>query len=647
MGSSALVISIGYRASYQCSVKIMRKGLTQSLYIDKQLHMFIRKVPHKDKKNRKQYYTYKLVESFRTQRGPRQRDVLNLGVDFNLPKEQWKDLANCIEAIITKQELLFDCPKEISNLAKKYARTIIRQQSVVIDENKDVIPDYQCIDVNSIENEDVRTVGAEHVVLETIKELEIDRKLKSLGLNRFQISLALGVIAGRMIIPGSERATHQWMQNTTALDELLGADYSRVSLDSVYRASDLLLKNKDALEEHLRGAEGQLFDLNEKIILYDLTNTFLEGTGRFNRKAKYGKSKEKRSDCPLVTLGLVLDMQGFPKKSRIYEGNISEATTLEAMIKGLSDNGNNEATGFKPTVVLDAGIATEANINWLRSKHYHYIVVSRKRKKAIPPDVSMVAVKVDEKHDTILVKAGLSKNQETDELELYCHSVDREKKEESIKNKFQQRFEDDLLKARNALNLKYGTKQYEKVVEKIGRLKEKYKLVSHGYNVKVQKDSKTDKAKDITWSWKKAENTCGIYCLRTNHKDLNEQQIWNIYTMLTDVEDAFRCMKSELGLRPIYHQIERRCDGHLFITTIAYHILHTIRYKLRRQGIHFCWATIRKQLSTQVRITTTLKRKDNRAVHIRKTSKAEPSHAEIYDALNLPYQPGTVEKKIF
>jgi hypothetical protein len=325
--------------------------------------MFIRKVPHKDKKNRKQYYTYKLVESFRTQRGPRQRDVLNLGVDFHLPKQQWKDLANCIEAIITKQKLLFDYPHEISTLAKKYARTIIRQQSMAIDEGKDVISDYQNIDVNSIDNEDVRTVGAEHVVLETIKDLEIERKLKSFGLNRFQISVALGVIAGRMIVPGSERATHQWMQNTTGLDELLGVNFSNVSLDSVYRASDLLLKNKDALEEHLRGIEGRLFDLKEQIILYDLTNTFFEGTGKFNRKAKYGNSKEKRSDCPLVTLGLVLDMEGFPKKSRIYEGNIGEPTTLQAMIEGLSDKEINEATASKPTIVLDAGIATEDNAN--------------------------------------------------------------------------------------------------------------------------------------------------------------------------------------------------------------------------------------------------------------------------------------------
>jgi len=609
--------------------------------------MFIRKVPHKNNRTRKEYYTYKLVESIRTQRGPRQRNILNLGVDFDLPKEQWKDLANCIEAIITKQRPLFDYPKKISKLAKKYARTIIRQQACAIDEGEDISPDYQVVDINSIDNEDSRTVGAEYVVYETIKELEIDRELRSFGLNRLQLAVALGVIAGRMIVPGSERATHQWLQNITGMDELMGVDFSSVSLDSVYKASDLLLKNKEALEEHLHRTEGQLFALEEKIILYDLTNTFFEGTGKYNRKARYGgKSKEKRNDCPLVTLGLVLDMQGFPKKSRIFEGNVSEPKTLETMIKKLAGEDINETSLFKPTIVLDAGIATEDNINWLKDKSYHYIVVSRKKKKAIPSNVTMIAVKEDDKADTVLVQAGLTENRETGELELYCHSIDKEKKEEGIKNKFQGRYEAELLKAHNALDLKNGTKRYDKVIERIGRLKEKYKLVSRGYKVTVEKDSETDKAKSITWSRKKTEKTSGIYCLRTNRKDLNEKQIWDIYTMLTDIEDAFRCMKSELGLRPIFHQKETRCDGHIFITIIAYHLLHTIRFKLRQRGVRFCWTTIRKQLSTQVRITTTMKRKDNKVVHIRKSSGAEPSHQVIYDALNLSYQPGRIVKTI-
>ena len=607
--------------------------------------MFIRKVPHKNRKTHKEYYTHKLVESIRTERGPRQRDVLNLGVHFDLPEDQWKDLANCIEQNITGQKSLIEYPKEIKRLAKKYARKIIHKHANVVQE--DLSPDYESIDINSVENEEARTVGAEHVVYETIKELGIDKKLIELGFDRYEVAGAIGVIAGRMIVPGSERATHYWLQNLSALDELLGVDFSILSLDRFYKVSDQLLKHKETLEDHLRRREGQLFSLEEKIILYDLTNTFIEGTGKFNPKAHFGKSKEKRSDCPLVTLGLVLDMDGFPKKSKIFEGNVSEPKTMEMMIRGLVDKEISEDSFIKPTVVLDAGIATEDNINWLKDMHYSYIVVSRKEKKEIPSDVTMFSVKEDDKTKAILVQAGLYKNKDTNELELYCHSIDKEKKEESIKAKFQQRLEFELMKARNALNLRNGTKRYDKVVERIGRLKEKYKLVSHCYEITIEKDSESDKAKNINWFLKKTKKTSGVYCLRTDRKDLNERQIWDIYTMLTDIEDAFRCMKSELGMRPIYHQKERRCDGHIFITLLAYHLLHTIRYKLRQKGIRFCWTTIRKQLSTQVRITTIMKREDGKIIHIRKSSKAEPSQEVIYDALNLPYQPGRIVKTIW
>jgi transposase len=136
----------------------------------------------------------------------------------------------------------------------------------------------------------------------------------------------------------------------------------------VYKASDKLLKHKECLEEHLSRTEGQLFALEEKIILYDLTNTFFEGTGKYNPKARYGKSKEKRSDCLLVTLGLILDMHGFAKKSGIFEGNVSEPKTLATMIRGLSGGEISEDSLIKPTIVLDAGIASEKNIQWLKEK---------------------------------------------------------------------------------------------------------------------------------------------------------------------------------------------------------------------------------------------------------------------------------------
>jgi transposase len=543
--------------------------------------MYVRKVSHYNKSNRAEYHTYKLVESVRTERGPRQRTLLNLRTDFNLPQGKWKEFANRVEEIITGQISLLDYPEEIENIAQNCARKIIRKQSSIIPEKKDsdYLPDYQTVDVNSTENEQARTIGAEHVVYHTIKELELDRKLAELKFNKPHLEAALGVIAARLINPTSERKTHIWLKEISGIDELMDTDFSKLSQDRVYKVSDMLLKEKKAIEENLSFKERNLFNLEEKIILYDLTNTFLEGTGKYNKKAHFAKSKEKHSDCPLVTLGLVLDADGFPKRSNVFEGNVSEPKTLEGMIKAISDKN----TPIKPTVVLDAGIATEANIKWLKGNQYSYIVVSRKKKKDIPENVNLVTVKKD---DNTFVQAALVKNEETDEIELYCHSKGKEKKEQGIKSLFQQRFEEELIKARSALSKKNGTKRYEKVIEKIGRLKERFKRVAHCYEVVVKKDPETNKAKDINWHLKETKNNNGLYVLRTNRQELKEEQIWNIYNTLTDIEDAFRCMKSELGFRPIHHQTELRTDGHIFITVLAYHLLHSIRFKLKRQGIH-------------------------------------------------------------
>ncbi|MDI6776525.1 MAG: IS1634 family transposase [Syntrophales bacterium] len=599
--------------------------------------MFIRKVPHTDPKNGSRYYTYKLVESFRTERGPRQREILNLGTDFNLPEGQWRDLARRVPEIISGQERLFDCPEEIETLARVYARRIIRRRSSLVGEKNDSyhLPDYQMVDVNSIGDEDVREVGAEHVVYETIRELELNRKFEELGFSKPRMDVAIGVIAGRLIYPGSERATHLWLKHISGIDELLGADFSTLSQDQVYKAADMLIRYKRAVEEHLSVKERSLFTLKEKIVLYDLTNTFFEGSGRYNDKARFGWSKEKRNDCPLVTLGLVLDDGGFPKRSQMFEGNVSEPKTMQRMIQGLSSN-----TMFKPVVVMDAGIATGENIRWLKDHQYDYLVVLRGKKKPLPEN--MVTVKEDGDR---IVKAALVRHDETGEVELVYHSTGKQEKERGLRNLFQQRFEFELQKLQAALSRKNGTKRYEKVIEKIGRLKEKFKMIAHRYDIAMEKDEK-NRVTAITWHQKETEDTDGIYWIRTNREDFREQQIWNIFNMLTDVEDAFRCMKSELGLRPVHHQREHRVDGHLFITVLAYHILHTIRFKLRQKGIHDSWKTLREGLSTHVRVTTLLKRQDGRVIYIRKSSRPEAYHKKIYDALNLSYQVGRRIKTI-
>ena len=210
-----------------------------------------------------------------------------------------------------------------------------------------------------------------------------------------------------------------------------------------------MLKHKEALEEFLYARERTLFDFEEVITLYDLTNTYFEGIGQGNANAALGKSKEKRSDCPLVTLALVLDGSGFPKRSEVFAGNASEPLTLAQMVGKLAE----DKAGSPPTVVLDAGIATEENIAWLVEHHYRYLVVSRKRHREFNPDEA-VLVKAE---GDLRVQAQRLINADTGEVELYCHSSQREKKEQGIAELFAKRFEDALEKLAGGLHKKgYG-----------------------------------------------------------------------------------------------------------------------------------------------------------------------------------------------
>ena len=459
--------------------------------------------------------------------------ILNLGTDFNVPEERWKYLANRIEQIATGQVPLFPCQIDIEDLALLYAKRIISYHGK---EDKKESSDYQTVDMDTMDHHDVRSSGAEHVVYETMKTLGLPDLLISLGFNKPALDAAIGVIAAKLIAPSSERATHLWLKNTSAMDDLMETDFSSLSQDRVYKAADMLLKKKETIEKHLRLKESSLFDLTERILLYDLTNTFFEGSGKYNDKACFGNSKEKRSDCPLVTLGLVLDTDGFPKRTEVFPGNVSEPGTLEGIISSLSPD-----VQTKPIIIVDAGIATEQNIAWLKDR-YDYIVVSRKKKIDLP--LEMVTIREDNRR---CIRAGIIRNE--DEAMLVCHSTDKEIKETGIQNRFEKRFEEELTKVYHALNKKHGTKTYDKVIEKIGRLKERYKRIARRYEITVTKNGSL--AISVTWQKKPEEHYPGMYVLRSNRIDFTEQEFFDIFSMLTDIEDAFRSMKSELGLRPV------------------------------------------------------------------------------------------------
>lgn len=606
--------------------------------------MYIRRTTIKSRKDGGQYYTYRLVQSERTAKGVSQRTLINLGTGFSVPRDQWPELTSRIQAIISGQQTLFKLPEGIEELAQNYAARIIQAQHKNMAENDQ--PDYREIDVDSLEMLRPRSVGCEHVALEAFDFLKLGEKLKTLGFNGPQLAAATGTIVGRMCQPGSELATHYWLQNVSGLGELIDYDFNRINLYQIYKISDQLLNNKDAIERHLYLQEKNLFGFHETITLYDLTNTYFEGSCKANTLAKRGHSKEKRSDCPLVTLALVLDSSGFPKRSKVFEGNVSEPATLETMIKGLEQK-DLSSDLFKPskaTIVMDAGIATEDNIKWLRENSYPYIVVSRKHHREFD-DNAAVVVKQD---DDCTVKAQKVIDLENDEVLLYCHSTKREKKEKAINDRFSTRFEDAVSTLASGLHKKGCLKKYDKVLEKIGRLKQQYSKAAKHYKIKVSKDEKNGNAVNILWTRQTLADTKdslpGVYCLRTTHMEMDEAVLWRTYTMLTDLEAVFRSLKSELGMRPVFHQITKRVTGHLFISVLAYHLVHSIRYRLKKTGINSSWSDLRKQLTGQNRTTISMHCRNDHVVHVRKSTRSEPRQQKIYSALGLCPLPGRTTK---
>jgi transposase len=276
-------------------------------------------------------------------------------------------------------------------------------------------------------------------------------------------------------------------------------------------------------------------------------------------------------------------------------------------------------------------------LDWLKENGYHYIVVSRERYQQKPDlDEGAVIVKPTQNDQVIAQRV---ENPDTGEIFLYCHSQKREAKDQAIRTQFTERYEAALTNLQEGLHKKGCTKKYEKILERLGRLKEKHARVAQNYDVDIDADSNKILVTNITWARKKnadsKDQLSGVYCLRTDLKTLTEKDLWTTYVMLTEVEASFKSMKSELGLRPIYHQNEDRVTGHLFITLLAYHLVHTLRLQLKNNGIHLSWESIRNIMASQQRVTVSMPTVDQKQIHIRTTTKAEAMQLSLYKALGV------------
>lgn len=616
--------------------------------------MFLKKIT-KGNKATKVYTYYRLCESVRIGDKSRHRILLNTAELAGLDEHERKMLANRIESLYQGNNALFlDIPPKVEQLAIKFYKelrdkykTLVTSENVAhsdISSPVETAKDMELVDLNSIEHDEVREVGAEWLCLQAIEELKIADLLAEKQWDKDTIATAVAHLVSRAVYPASEHKTAQWMADSSAIVSLLFKEKKIISYQSLYKISKQLYQHKDDLEKHLSVKTNELFDLQDKIVFYDLTNTYFEGRKASSKTAKFGRSKEKRSDAKLLSLALVINGEGFVKYSKIYEGSISEPSTLAATIEALSASTSSGSN--KPKVVLDAGIATEDNLALLKENGYDYLCVTRSKLKDYKvAEGSENTVEVLDNRKNKIHLQHVVKEGSTDRF-MYIRSEMKAVKEASMEAHFSARYEEELTGLANAIHTKGGTKKIDKVYERLGRIKERYPAANKHYDITIE--DKDNTATLITFKRKEvaASPTLGqgVYFIRTSLKDKDEKATWDIYNTLTEVEATFRILKTDLSLRPIFHKKDQSTEAHIHLGVLAYIIVNTIRYKLKQQNIHHDWKNIVRIMNTQKAVTTSMKNDKDQVIIIKKCSRPNSEVSAIYQAMKYKPQPFTMKK---
>ncbi|MDL2321276.1 transposase [Desulfosarcina sp. OttesenSCG-928-B08] len=301
-------------------------------------------------------------------------------------------------------------------------------------------------------------------------------------------------------------------------------------------------------------------------------------------------------------------------------------------------------------VIMDRGVATEATLEWLVQESCHYLVVSRERARTF--DMSKAQTIRTAQKQELQVYRELTEDQK--EARLYCYSSSRAAKEEAIVSRFVKKFEDGLRKLAEGLTKPHTDKKKDTLLKRIGRLAEKSHGISQHYTLTITDNADTQKPgkpllamslqfEKIPVSGNMVTHP-GVYCLRTTALWLDAEKLWRTYVLLTDLEAVFRSLKSELGLRPVYHQTTERAEGHLFITVLAYQCVQAIRNTLKSRKIHDSWQTLRETMTSQRRVTATFRHRNGTTLHIRKTTLPEADQQRIYEALGINSSPVGVKR---
>jgi transposase len=607
--------------------------------------MYIEKVRTAYSKSGSPYYSCRLMTSKKIIGTARvaKTILMNLGANYPFPKDTWRQLCKRVEMLMIGRPGLFPdglLTPELEKEAQRLYVTLV-EKGVFPDLSKEYVLDGVLPKKTHIHSK--CSVGVEYVSLYAAEMLGLKEIFASLGFSSEQIKIFLSLIVARMAKPASEMATIAWLQGTSGLGELLDMDFDTKSDMTLHRACDELFSVKEEVERRLyeRISEGR--DFMDTIYLYDLTNTYFEGHPD-DEDAKRGFSKEKRFDCPLVSLAIMLDWSGFIRKSRIFPGNVSEPSTLEIMFNELNPPPGSMA-------IMDRGIATAGNLDWLVKHGYRYLVVNKEKARVF--DSSLAEPLITARGDELRVYRKLTEDGK--EARLYCYSPRRSETEKSMLNSAIKKYVDKLENIAKGLPGKGPLYSLEGVNRRIGALNKEFSSVYRYFTVTVHDNAEVKRANEeliavrIDYERKEAKGDKlalpGVYSLRTNDLSLSAEEIWMTYIKLVTVENAFRSLKSELGLRPVFHQKKKRIDTHLFISVLAYQCIHMIRTLLKKSHINDSWKTICTTLSHHDRATVDHKNIKGQTVKIRMPLAPDGPCLKLYNALRLDEKVGPIVRK--
>ena len=448
--------------------------------------------------------------------------------------------------------------------------------------------------------------------------------------------MAAILVLARLCEPSSElHIAEHWFRHT-ALEDLLGIEAAKVNDDRLYRALDKLLPHKGAIEKHLVKRLGELFSLDYDLLLYDVTSTYFEGLAETNILAARGHSRDHRHDCKQVCIALVVTREGMPLGYEIFAGNRTDVTTVEEIVETME-----ERYGLAQRVwVMDRGMASEENVAWLEQTGRRFLIGTPKS------DLKKWSRQIAEQRDWQKVREGveakLCTGPEGREMFLLCRSVERREKEKAIHERFATRIEAAL--ERMARRIAKARRPLDRgVIERqIGRLLERNSRAAGRYQIHLEQEPTAGSGLRLVWTVKPewdewARHSEGCYVLRTNVTDWTAEDLWRTYIQLTEAEAAFRIQKSELSLRPVWHQKTDRVKAHIFVCFLAYVLWKTLEGWQRRAGLGSSPRTVLDELSTIQSTDVVLPLADgsNREIRIRCVVRPDKSQGMLLDRLGL------------